>query len=76
MIRSPSSCTRGRQSLRSTGARDGDVAPGLAAAGAESLDSLDVLHALIVRNLAEDDVLAIEPASDNGGDEELGTVAI
>lgn len=29
----------------------------------------------MVSNLAEDDVLAIEPASDDGGNEELGAVA-
>ena len=44
----------------------------LATAG---LDSLDDLHGLLVSDLAEDDVAAIEPAGDDGGDEELGAVA-
>jgi len=42
---------------------------------ASSLESLDDGHGLII-NLAEDDVLAIEPAGEDGGDEELGTVGI
>ena len=35
---------------------------------------LDHLQTGIVGNLAEDDVLAIEPGGNDGGDEELGTV--
>jgi len=31
---------------------------------------------LLISDLAEDDVLAIEPAGDYGGDEELGAVAL
>ena len=42
-------------------------------ARAESLDGLDVLVA--AGDLAEDDVLAIQPAGLDGGDEELGAVA-
>jgi len=38
------------------------------------LDLLDNLVAL--ENLAEDDVAAIEPASDNGRNEELGSVGV
>jgi len=48
----------------------------LTAAAASSLKGLDDGQRLIVSNLAEDDVLAIEPAGDYGGDEELGSVAI
>lgn len=44
-------------------------------ARAERLDLLDDLEGGIVGNLAEDDVLAIEPRGHNGGDEELGAVA-
>lgn len=46
------------------------------AAGIRShrLDLFDNVHALL--NLAEDDVLTIEPAGDDGGDEELGTVSV
>jgi hypothetical protein len=44
-------------------------------AGAEGLNLLDDLHGLLISDLAEDDVLTIEPRGDNGGDEELGAVA-
>jgi hypothetical protein len=30
----------------------------------------------LIRDLAEDNVLAVEPAGSNGGDEELGSIAI
>ena len=43
--------------------------------GTESLDLLDNVQGLGISDLAEDDVLAIEPRGDNGGDEELGAVA-
>lgn len=48
------------------------------AAGANELNSPDGLVGLdvTVRNLAEDDVLAIEPRGYDGGDEKLGAVAI
>ena len=46
-----------------------------AGGGAESLDLLHDLHGLGIGNLTEDDVLAIEPRGDDGGDEELGAVA-
>jgi hypothetical protein len=46
-----------------------------AAAGTGSLKSLDNVKRLLVGNLAEDDVAAVEPGGDNGGDEELGAVA-
>ena len=39
------------------------------------LESENGLQGLLVSNLAEDDVLAIEPAGDDGGDEELRAVA-
>jgi hypothetical protein len=47
----------------------------LARSGSGSLKSLDNIQGLLISDLAEDDVLTIEPAGDNGGDEELGTVA-
>ncbi len=47
-----------------------------AGSGASSLESLDDLHRLLVRNLAEDDVAAVEPRGLDGGDEELGAVAV
>jgi hypothetical protein len=63
--------------LVATAVDDGglDVAAEGAGGGAESLDLLDDLHGLVISDLAEDDVLAIEPRGDNGGDEELGAVA-
>ncbi len=48
----------------------------LAAAAAGSLESLDNRKGLLIGNLTEDDMLAIEPAGDDGGDEELGAVAV
>lgn len=47
----------------------------LAGVGAGGLDRLHDVQGLLVGNLAEHDVLAIEPRGDDGGDEELGTVA-
>jgi hypothetical protein len=47
-----------------------------AGGGAESLNLLHDLHGLLIGNLTEDDVLAIEPRGDNGGDEELGAVGV
>jgi hypothetical protein len=47
----------------------------LSAAGASSLKRLDDVEGLLISNLAEDDVLAIEPTGDDGGDKELGAVA-
>lgn len=43
--------------------------------GTEGLDLLNHVVRLGVSDLAEDDVLAIEPRGDSGGDEELGAVA-
>jgi hypothetical protein len=43
---------------------------------ANSLEGLDNLHGLLISDLAEDDVAAIEPRGDNGGDEELGAVGV
>jgi hypothetical protein len=42
--------------------------------GSVRLDLLDKVGTL--RDLAEDDVLAVEPVGDNGGDEELRTVGV
>ena len=63
--------------LQLTSVNDGGLDVGADGAGgaAESLNLLDDLHGLIVGNLTEDNVLAIEPRGDNGGDEELGAVA-
>jgi hypothetical protein len=73
-------CSRlpSNQNLQDTRLYDGRllVVLDLTAAAAGSLKSLDDSQRLLVSNLAEDDVLAIEPAGDNGGDEELGAVAI
>ena len=63
--------------LVATAVDDGGLDSGAdgAGGGAEGLDLLDNLQGLIISDLAEDDVLAIEPRGDNGGDEELGAVA-
>jgi hypothetical protein len=47
----------------------------LTTSGSGGLESLDNVQGLLISNLTEDDVLTIEPAGDNGGDEELRTVA-
>lgn len=45
-------------------------------AGAGSLKSLDNVHGLLVSDLAENDVAAVEPRGDNSGDEELRAVGV
>lgn len=55
--------------LALTAVGDGDGGLGLARAGTLGLDTLDNVHTL--DDLAEDDVLAVQPGGDNGGDEEL-----
>ena len=47
----------------------------LSASTASSLESTDNTHGLLISDLAEDNVLAIEPSGDNGGNKELGAVA-
>lgn len=77
-------------SLEGSGRGDGDLglglcqsaphracvtSPGLTArVGALALNLLDEVLAL--DDLAEDDVLAVEPRGDDGGDEELGSVGV
>lgn len=46
------------------------------AGGTSSLNGLDDLEGLVVGNLAEDDVAAVQPGGHDGGDEELGAVAV
>lgn len=46
-----------------------------AGAAANSLNLLDDLVGLLVGNLTENDVLAVQPRGHNGGDEELRAVA-
>jgi len=48
----------------------------LTSTGTDFLEVLDNLHAVLVGNLAKDNVLAIQPGSDDGGDEELGAVGV
>lgn len=45
------------------------------AGGTSGLNSLDELHGVIL-DLAEDDVAAIEPRSNDSGDEELAAVPV
>jgi len=47
-----------------------------AASGTGGLESLDDVQGGVVSDLAEDDVLAIEPGGDDGGDEELRAVGV
>jgi uncharacterized small protein (DUF1192 family) len=67
-----------RSLLVTTGVDDGGLGVGTdrAGGGAEGLDSQDVLFGLGISDLAEDDVLAIEPRGDSGGDEELRAVGV
>ena len=46
------------------------------AGGTGGLDGLDNSQTLIIGNLAENDVAAVQPGSRDGGDEELGPVAV
>ena len=64
--------------LEDTGVNDGGLLAVLdgAAAGASGLESLDDLHGLVIRHLAEDDVAAIEPAGLDSSNKELRAVAI
>jgi hypothetical protein len=48
----------------------------LAGIAAGRLDRLDDPHGLGVGHLAEDDVLAVEPGGDDGGNEELRAVCV
>ena len=60
--------------LQLAGLLDGDGLGGLAGLGADLLDSLDEIETLL--DLAENDVLAIEPRGLDGADEELRAVAV
>jgi hypothetical protein len=62
--------------LAGTSIDDGrlEVELDLTCTAAGGLELLDDLHAGIICDLAEDDVLAIEPGGDDGSDEELGAV--
>jgi hypothetical protein len=76
--RQNSTLNHGRlKSLSLTAVNDGGLGSGAdgAGRGAKGLKLLHDLHGGVISNLAEDDVLAIEPRGDNGGDEELGAVA-
>lgn len=63
------------KNLLPTSTNDGDRSRQLTTAATETLDFLDDLQGLLVSNLAEDDVLAVQPRGDDGGDEELRAVA-
>ena len=60
-----------------TGLGDGGVlgVGDLARLAAGCLDGLDDLQRLTIRDFAKDHVLAVQPIGDNGGDEELRSVA-
>ena len=60
-----------------TGLGDGGIlgVADLARLAARSLDGLDDPHRLVIRDFAKDDVLAVQPGGNNGGDEELRSVA-
>lgn len=64
-----------RLSLASTGDGRGVLVLDGASVAASGLDRLDNALGLLVRDLTEDDVLAIEPRGHDGGNEELGAVA-
>jgi hypothetical protein len=63
--------------LQLTTVNDGrlDVGADGTGAAAKGLNLPDNLHGIVVSDLTEDNVLAIEPRGHNGGDEELGAVA-
>merc|ERR1719412_2410230 len=49
---------------------------GLAAAGAQGLDRLDDVEALLIVHPAKDDMLVVQPLGLDSGDEELGSVGV
>src|SRR6478735_7829677 len=58
------------------GGGDGDLRLGGAALGAVGLDLADERHAVLVGDLAEHHVLAVQPGGEDGGDEELRPVGV
>lgn len=64
--------------LELTGSDDGGLLGGFDGTGgaASLLNGHDGLQGLLISDLAEDDVLAIEPRGLLGADEELGAVAV
>jgi len=60
--------------LNGTAVSDGNLLGKLAARRSKLLDLLDDIEAF--NNLAKDDVGTVEPAGDNGGDEELRSVGV
>jgi hypothetical protein len=64
--------------LQNTAVKNGGTLAVLdaAVAGASGLDGADNVHRLIVSNLAENDVAAVQPRGNDGRDEELGAVAM
>jgi hypothetical protein len=67
---------RSGKHLKLTALVDNDLLGGFAAAAAKLLNIPNNVHASVIGDLTEDDVLAIEPAGHNGGDEELRAVAV
>lgn len=69
---------RASTSLQDTAVLDSGLGAGLDSTGSATnrLEGLDDLHGLVVTDLTENDVLSIEPAGDDSGDEELRAVAI
>ena len=65
--------SRATANLQLSRGGNGNGGLGLAGTGSLLFDGLDNVHTL--DNLAEDDVLAIEPAGRDSGEEELGAVA-
>lgn len=65
-----------KKNLLPTSTDDGNRSRHLTTAATEALDFLDDLKGRLVSNLAEDDVLAVQPRGDDGGDEELRSVAV
>jgi hypothetical protein len=74
----PSLIVKSSISLVGTAIDDGglDFRADLSTARAKCLEFGNNFHALSIGNLTEDDMLAIEPRSDDGGDEELRAVAV
>lgn len=65
-------------SLQDTGGGDGGagLVLNLAVITTGSLKSSNNVHGPVVSDLAEDDVAAVQPGGDDGGDEELRAVAV
>jgi hypothetical protein len=71
---SPTQSGKDNCSLQLTAVGNGNLLLGSTGRAAQLFNRLDKVHALL--DLTEDDVSAVKPVGNDGGDEELGAVAV